>query len=143
MTSKPPQILPLTIFQAMGEHTLQLAGNLLHKQLCRDRSCLNAGLFHNWEGNISLRTPVLHISQKRSTGSKPKQRERITRTVMFSFENSGGTTQRITLGRAFGLQNLCLSFNSLCLSPYTHRGDILTSNEGRSHKEWETFVWTH
>lgn len=65
MTSNPPQILPLTIFQAIGEHTLQLAGNLLHKQFCRDRSCWNAGFLHNWEGNTSLRTPGLHIPQKR------------------------------------------------------------------------------
>lgn len=72
MTRNPPQILPLKIFQAMREYTLQLAGNLLHKQLCRDRSCVDAGSFCSWEGNTSLRSPVLHSSQKRSTDSQTK-----------------------------------------------------------------------
>lgn len=48
MTSNPPQILPLTIFQAMGESTLWLAGTSLHKQLYGDRSCLDTAFLHVW-----------------------------------------------------------------------------------------------
>lgn len=72
MTSNLPQILPLTIFQAVGESMLWLAGTSLCKNPCRDESYLNAGFLHNWERNMSLTSPVFGISQKRSTSSHTK-----------------------------------------------------------------------
>jgi len=90
MTSNPPQILPLTIFQAVGESALWLAGTLLCKELCRDGSCLDTGFLHVWAGEHRPKEPsVLHLVEK--TYRLPNQcrgRERSNTIVISIFEYS-------------------------------------------------------
>lgn len=80
MTSNPPQTLSLTIFQAVGESTLRLAGTLLCKQLCGDGSCLDTGFLHVWAGehmpkepSVSQLTEETHRLPNQSRGEREKQ----------------------------------------------------------------------
>lgn len=128
----------------MGESTLQLAGTLPRKQLCRYGSCLGARFLHDWQGYTSLRSPVFHISQKRSRESQTKQRERSNTVVISSSEYSWWAPQRITLagsGRAFWLRSLYQPADSLHVSSHLYEEDTPASSEDRNHKEWETFGW--
>lgn len=138
MTSNPLQILPQTIFHAMGESTLQLAGTLLCKQLCWDGSCLFALFLCAWGEECKPKELIpSHLTEM--IPRHPNQnrcRERRNTIIISNFSYSWWAPGELCW--------LCLEGQfkcRLCTSQSTNLGDVLSLSslwlhEGHSNQRW-------